>query len=216
MTSPAPSIPPKPQAPPDKALALRAQQVADPEAQLTAMRGIAQNWRNALLGLTTIVGTIGLLGGASSASDLTPGRRLLVLVLFIATFACLVIGSLTAANAAFGELSKGRTRGLLTGEQLRDYLVQEIDSVRNYLRWSRRLVIAGVVGLSLIAITVYSNPAQAAPLVQVRDRKRQLCGTLLGAGTEGIRIETTDEAGRKKTETVSLASLQALRPVGGC
>jgi len=196
----------------DRALAVEIQslQEADP---LPELRKQAEAYRNALLALTTIVTAAWIVSGVTTAKDLTPDRRLIVGSCLGVAFVLLLVGSVWSMRAAFGSLKpKVLTTTALLAERRREY-----EATLRAVRVGRVAIIVAVLLMGSALATAFFNPtALTKPIVQVVHGDSTACGTLVGATSEHVTLETVADSGDKQTLRVKFSSLAALRPVSEC
>jgi hypothetical protein len=197
----------------DKAWAVRAEQL--PLDQFVRLRTLAGQWRNALLGMITVLSAVVIVKGTTTATDLSPLRRLLVGIITALAFLCLLVGSTLSMRGSLG--SSGRLRWD-SGEALRDYELRATSLAGRLMNVTRWLLLGSLLCLGVAAGIAYTNPKPpTAPIVKVQTtRDTTMCGTLKGAGPRGVRLEVTDETGRRLEALIALAELKSMRPTGSC
>jgi hypothetical protein len=197
----------------DRALALQIQKLQEVD-HLPELRKQAEQYRNALLALTTLVSAAWVVGGVTKATDLTPDRRLMVGWLLVAAFTLLVAGSVISIRAAYGGL---RRPTVVTTDLLRIEKHKEYRETHRAIRISRYAIVIAVILLGFAIGTAFFNPKPLdAPLVKAVLRTATICGTLSGEDSSHIRIETISDSGEKVTRSFSYSDLKALRPVTQC
>jgi len=197
----------------DKALALEIQKLQEVDA-LPDLRKQAEQYRNALLALTTLVSAAWVISGVTKATDLTPTRRLLTGWILVVAFSLLVAGSVVAIRAAYGGLKQPT---IVTVALLRHARNKEYRQTLQAIRASRFAIVAAVILLGCAIGIAFFNPKPFnAPLVQAVLRTTTICGTLSGADSSHIRIETVSDSGETVTQSISYSDLKGLRPVSQC
>jgi hypothetical protein len=197
----------------DKAWALKAERL--PLDQLARLRTLAGQWRTALLGMITVLSAVVIVKGTTTATDLSPLRRILVGIVTALAFLVLLVGSTLSMRGSLG--SSGRLRWD-SGEALRDYEVRESALASRLIHITKWLLLGSLLCLGVAAGIAYTNPKlPTSPVVKVQTtRDTTICGTLRGAGPRGVRLEVTDETGRRMEALIALAELKSMRPTGSC
>lgn len=199
--------------PTDRAAAAEAQQVQTTDP-LPEIRKQAEQYRNALLALTTLVSAAWVVTGATAAGDLTPGRRIVVGTCLGTAFSLLIIGSVASMSAAYGSL-KGVT--LLTSKSMQEFRANECKRTLRVTRLSRVVIVLAVILLGAAVATAFFNPKPlTSPLIKISTKDAMICGTLKGGNAQTINVETISDSGQDVTNQISLSDLLAMRPVAEC
>ena len=179
------------------------------------LRKRAEQYRTALLALTTLTSAAWIVGGVTKATDLTPTRRLIVGWFLAIAFLLLLIGSVVSMRAAYGPLRPQVV--VVTNEQMAAEKSKEVKDTLRAIAASRLAIVMAVALLGLAIGIAFFNPKPLdAPLVKAVLRTATICGTLSGADSSHIRVETVNDSGEKVTQNISYPDLKGLRAVTQC
>lgn len=192
------------------ALELNRSQMHDP---LPELRKRAEQYRNALVALTTLVTATWVVSGVTKAEDLTPVRRDVTGACLAIALLLLLVGSVLGMRAAYGSLKPTFVTTSEFGLAMEKEAVQTLFA----LRVGRATIVAAVVLMGIAVGTAFFNPKAASPpLVKATYRGGTVCGTLTGGDHSGLLIETVSDTGRQVHRTVPYSDLTAVRPVSQC
>lgn len=124
--------------------------------QLARVRGLAEQWRTGLIALTALIGVVSLVRGPQTAQELPAGARTGVGVLLVVAFLLLLVGSVLSMLAAYGPLGP---QDLVTGERLRRWDAEQVQSARLQLLCAQVAMVAGLLLLGAAAATAYASTA---------------------------------------------------------
>lgn len=178
--------------------------------QLSDMRATAERWRNALAGLTGLLGVTSLIVGPGLADKLSPAWRLSVGVCVGAGVIALLLGLYKAMSAAFGVPGESIRA---TGQRLQAWEAQQTKDASRALAIARNSSLIGITLLFVAAGATYAGARlEDRPAVQITTRTTVYCGTLQPASDGHIRIAARDGT----VHTVELSQLTSITPAANC
>ena len=124
---------------------------------LARIRATANQWRNGVTGLTTVLTAVALLSGSATASEKWhPGNKAVTLGLAIVGFTLLLMGTFTILSASIGV--SGYDHRLLATHALRRYERKRGRDALGQIRKTQFLVLAGVAFIAASGFFAFANP----------------------------------------------------------
>lgn len=159
--------------------------------QLDSARRQAETWRTGLTSVTALLSAVLVIMGRDTVKAIAMPYQLIVVLLFGAALAALVIATLLAIRAASG--SPG-DECLLTGEDVERWTQDEVQRVYQLIRNATIFTVVGIWALAAGLGTSWLAPAgsSARPTVLLQSRQGQYCGQLLQIGSGVIEVGTPD------------------------
>ena len=195
-----------------KLWALRAQRHS--LEQLAAVRARAEQWRNGLVGLTTLLGAVTIIEGPSTTAKLPPALRDMIVDQLSLAFLALLAGSLAAMVAAFGWPANEM---LITGETLAAWEASEARRARLTLKFAAGCLVLGLVLIGVATRSLLLAPADNPALVAVEKVDGSLvCGALDGGDEASLQLTVTDVLGDEATNRVDYSAIRRVRQVDQC
>jgi hypothetical protein len=124
---------------------------------LARIRATANQWRNGVTALTTVLTSVALLGGTVNNPHLHPGTRWLVLASSILGFVALLFGTLIALSASIG--ASGYDHKLLATHALRRYERKRGRTAIREISQTKWCVLVGVGLIAAAGFIAFANPA---------------------------------------------------------
>jgi hypothetical protein len=216
VTPPPPGTPARVSLPPTQSTeaALRDEEEFNKAAttQLANTRKTAENWKNGLAGLLTLVTTVLFIKGKSTISEFTPGWRIAVGVLLLAALAVSVWGTWLGLRAAYGTPKIVRAQDVAEHGGLTGWRLDQTQSTIDDLNVAR---ILAVLALCLVAaVFAFSWWTRKAPpaYVSVTQASSTYCGELtrFDYGTLDLRLDSNHSL------TFAVQDIDGLRVVSSC
>ncbi|MBO3752530.1 hypothetical protein J5X84_41290 [Streptosporangiaceae bacterium NEAU-GS5] len=165
-----------------------------PFDQLEAVRKQADGWRNALAGITAVVGAVTLVRGRDDIVAMPDSWRYATFGLLVTAFAALTGGLFAAARASFGRPGE---RIWSNGPALRSWSERRTREIADLIRLATALSIVGVSAVAAAATMSWFAPVEssssAATTVLVQDiRGNSVCGALVGMRAQEIVLVRND------------------------
>lgn len=180
--------------------------------QLSNTRKTAENWKNGLAGLLTLVTTVLFIKGKSTVDEFTPGWRIVVGVVLLAALAVAVWGTWLSLRAAYGTPKVVRAADVAAQGGLTGWRLDQTESAIGDLTVARILAVvaAGLIAV-VIALSWWTRKAPPA-YVSVTKGSSTYCGELtrFDNGTLDLRIDS------KHTMTLSVQAVGSLKLVSSC
>lgn len=180
--------------------------------QLSNTRKTAENWKNGLAGLLTLVTTVLFIKGKSTVDEFTPGWRIVVGVVLLAALAVTVWGTWLSLRAAYGTPKIIRAADVAAHGGLTGWRLEQTESTINDLEVARILAV-GAASLIAVVIALSWWTRKAPPAyVSVMKGSSTYCGELtrFDTGTLELRIDA------KHTMTISVQDVASLKVVSSC
>ena len=182
---------------------------AVPFAELAAVRAVAEQWRNGLAALTTLLSAASLFASPSLASHLAGWPRLAVGILALLGLLALLYGTWSAMHAAFGTPGD---EDYISGPRLQKWEHDQARAAVARLRTARRGFVAGLTFTIAAAATAYAAPTASSTLTRAETVTGTYCGQLSTSTGNAIAITGTDGT----VHVIPLTTIRALQPVGSC
>lgn len=182
---------------------------AVPFTELAAVRAVAEQWRNGLAALTTLLSAASLFASPSLASHLTGWPRLAVGILALLGLLALLYGTWSAMNAAFGMPGN---EDYITGPRLQKWEHDQAKAAVARLRMARLGFIAGLTFTIAAAATAFAAPTANSALIRAETVTDSYCGQLSTSTGKTIAITGADGT----VHIIPLTTLRALQPASSC
>lgn len=182
------------------------------ETQLSNTRKTAENWKNGLAGLLTLVATVLFIKGKSAVDEFTPGWRIVVGIVLLSALAVAVWGTWLSLRAAYGTPKVVRAADVAAQGGLTGWRLDQTQSAIDDLTLARALaVVAACLVAVVIALSWWTRKAPPA-YVNITKGSKTYCGELtrLDKGTLDLRIDA------KHTMTISVRDVRSLKLVSSC
>jgi hypothetical protein len=154
---------------------------------LQNVRKAAESWRTGLVALLALIGTVSVVKGRESFTDLASPGPLLVGACLALALTAAAIGSYRTMRAAFGEPRQRETAGILYWDQ------QDATDAVSQLNAGKWDFFLALPALALaMALTWYAPESPPSPLALVRvdDGGTVVCGKLVRGTALGITVES--------------------------
>lgn len=158
--------------------------------QLKDVRAAAEQWRNGIGALTGALGTVSILKGAETFADIPTGiARVLAIGGSAVALVCLLVGTALAMRAAFAHPTLAEN----SAEVMKANVEQEVKTSLNYLKWSKRVVVVGLLGLlTAIAVAWINTPQEKSDWKIVLKDGSSICGPLAGVSQVELQVKIGD------------------------
>ena len=123
---------------------------------LARIRGTANQWRNGVTALTTVLTAVAILTGTIDSSKLHTPAKWLALGLSVSGFASLLVGTLVILSASLGV--SGYDHRLLAPHALRRYERRRGRKAIRQIQWTQRLVMLGILLIAGAGFVAFANP----------------------------------------------------------
>jgi hypothetical protein len=160
-----------------------------PFEELDAARRQAEQWRNAIGGLTALLGVVLLVRGRNDLTTMSMGWRVTVGLTLSAAFLSLFAGLALSALASFG---RPGVRVRLNGTALRRWSAARTRTIGRHVPIAAAAAGLGIVLTGVTAFLTWIAPSGAAPAqsYMVRTATGQACGDLIGAASGIVVLRT--------------------------
>jgi hypothetical protein len=182
---------------------------AVPFGELAAIRATAEQWRNGLAGLVTLLSAGSLIASPALASRLTGWSRLAVGVLALCGLLTLLYGTWRAMDAAFGAPGEDN---YLTGERLRTWEHDQANAAVTALRSARRAFIVGLLLTIAAAATAFGFTPASGITVRTQAVTGTFCGQLGTSAGRTVSITGSDGT----VHTIPIIAIRSLQPAASC
>lgn len=177
-------------------------------SEVTRVRHQAEQWRNGLAALLTLITTVSVVKGRDSIAGLTGPFQVAVGAALLAGLVLAACGTYVGMRAAYGLPIR---QALGSAKDLRDYQRRSATHSARDLRWAISLLFATLVAVvAAVGLTWYGPSAAEAP-VEARTRTGQRhCGTLTELADDVLVISTD------QTVRIAVRELESLSVVRSC
>ena len=182
---------------------------AVPFGELAAVRATAEQWRNGLAGLVTLLSVGSLIASPALAGRLTGWSRLAVGILALGGLLTLLFGTWRAMDAAFGAPGEDN---YLTGERLRAWEHDQANAAVAALRSARRAFIAGLLLTIAAAATAFGFTPASGTTVRAQTVTGTFCGQLGTSAGRTVSITGSDGT----VHTIPITAIRSLQPAASC
>lgn len=193
----------------DKRWAQRA--AAVPFGELAAVRATAEQWRNGLAGLVTLLSAASLIASPTLADHLTGWSRLAVGILALCGLLTLLYGTWRAMDAAFGAPGAD---DYLTGGRLQKYEHSQANDAVSALGAARQAFILGLLLTIAAAATAFACVSSSEPLslTRVETVTATFCGQLGTSADHTVSITGSDGT----VHIIPIPTIRSLQPIASC
>jgi hypothetical protein len=182
---------------------------AAPFGELAAVRATAEQWRNGLAGLVTLLSAGSLIASPALASRLTGWSRLAVGVLALCGLLTLLYGTWRAMDAAFGAPGEDN---YLTGERLRKWEHDQANAAVAGLRSARWAFVVGLLLTIAAAATAFGFTPASGITVRAQTVTSTFCGQLGTSAGRTVSITGSDGT----VHTIPITTIRSLQPAASC
>jgi hypothetical protein len=184
-----------------------------PFAELDAVRRQAEQWRNAIGGLTALLGFAALLRGRNDLTTVPPGWRIATASVLAAAFLVLLVSFALAAYASFGR------PGVVVRASGASFRRWSTARARQIGRLVPVAVLLAGLGIVLTAVAVgltwFAPAAEPDRRYAVRSASGDACGDLVGVA-DGRLVLMVKLGGRTVPWSAPLADVRAMDRVVSC
>lgn len=184
-----------------------------PFAELDAVRRQAEQWRNAIGGLTALLGFAALVRGRTDLTTMPPGWRIATATALAVAFLTLLAGSTLAAYTSFGRPGVVvRTNGA----SFRQWSVARARQIGRLVPIAVGFAGLGVVLTAVaVGLTWFAPTADAGGRYTVRSASGEACGELIGV-ENGRLVLLVELGGRTVPWSAPLPEVSHLKRVVTC
>ncbi|WP_430501280.1 hypothetical protein ACQRWP_06750 [Micromonospora trifolii] len=184
-----------------------------PFAELDAVRRQAEQWRNAIGGLTALLGFAALVRGRNDLTTIPPGWRIATATVLAAAFFMLLGGFALAAYASFGR------PGVVVRANGASFRRWSADRARQIGRLVPVAVLCAALGVVLTAVAVgltwFAPANEPDRRYAVRSASGEACGDLVGV-ENGRLVLLIELGGRKVPWSSPLPDVSRMDRVVNC
>lgn len=191
----------------DKRWAQRAASV--PFGELAAVRATAEQWRNGLAALVTVLSAASLIASPGLADHLTGWSRLAVGILALCGLLALLYGTWRAMDAAFGVPAPD---DYLTGERLQKYEHGQANAAVTALRAARWAFVLGLILIIAAAATAFGFIPASGTLARVDTVTGTFCGQLGTSANRTVSITGSDGT----VHIIPIPAIRSLQTTASC
>ncbi|MEU8819447.1 hypothetical protein [Actinoplanes sp. NPDC048796] len=182
-----------------------------PFEELEAARKQAEQWRNAIGGLTALLGVAALVRGRNDLTSIPSNWRVSVALVLAAAFLSLLLAFALSAYASFG---RPGVRIRLNGSALRRWSGARTRQIGRLVPVAAAAAALGIVLTGVAAFLTWFAPATAGPSrpYAVRTATGQQCGELIGVDRGRMVLRT----GPNSLWSTPLAEVISISEVKAC